>query len=266
MRSLVVKFGTECLLDRVGQLSQSFFRNAASQIAQVIKDGTYVTIVSSGAIQTGRLIVSSMSIDEEMFSGQALAGIGSAKLVLEWQQAFERHGITVAQFPVTYANFECVQERDSILSNVFCYHRSKVVVPTFNVNDVATKIEVDAMEAGLSENDRLARVVADLIGADGVIFITSVGWVYDRDPKTDFTAKRYRELDIQNLASIQAEGKSSRGSGGMSNKLLESIKCCQPDRRVCIANIQDNTIVRFASGQSVGTLLGSENRFYAWPS
>jgi glutamate 5-kinase len=89
-------------------------------------------------------------------------------------------------------------------------------VPVINENDsVATE------EIRFGDNDRLAARVAQAAGAQGVVLLSDVDGLYDRDPK-DPEAQLVPEVTkVDGRIRIMVSGHSSSGmgSGGMASKL-----------------------------------------------
>lgn len=261
MKSLIIKFGTESLM-RERMLHQETFGEVARQVAQLVAYGTGVTIVSSGGIQAGREYAASLGIATDSLHKKDLAGLGSMRLMEMWSKAFAEYSIGVAQVWITHANLHDEAEKRSITSSIANYHRAGIVA-IVNENDVVSAREIKLMEQRISENDQLARMLADITKAKRVLFITSVGGVYETDPTGTGSSRMYQELNINALPVqvINGTGKSKNGNGGMGKKVLEAVRCCQNDCKVAIADISNDAIIRFAAGESVGTSLGLENKF-----
>jgi glutamate 5-kinase len=254
MKRFVIKVGTDVLVSRTtGRLDGTNASIIASQIYTIVRGGNEVALVSSGAIKAGKDSMTAMGKCPNL-SKKEWAGIGARHLLNIWGDAFAIHGIEVAQIWVTFANWSLKKEYLSIMSAASSY-MSNCLVPIFNENDVVSDDEIVLMDQGISENDRLARMVADMIDANAVLFLTSVGGVYDTDPAVHASAKR---LDVirSDMSEVipRSIAKSFNGSGGIDTKILEAFECSKRGRRVAIAGImEENVIERFAAGQRVGT-------------
>lgn len=265
-KRLVIKFGTEVLLARDGQikdcLDQCIFTDIARQVVAMQDIGVAITIVSSGAIQAGRENTRKLPNNAMNLNKKELAGIGSRHLLNMWGTGFEIFGKEVAQVWVTYANWTDEGERRSILSSIINYHKHRII-PIVNENDVVSDNEIKLMEKGISENDRLARMVAELINADAILFLTKSGGAYEEDPIINPRARLYAEIDIETAAKIASISRtaSPNGSGGMGAKLHEAALCAQAGMQVAIAGIQPDVICKFAMGEPVGTIIGTSVRF-----
>lgn len=260
-KKIIIKFGTESLVSKK-RLNQSAFDDIARQVSQLIKEGWQVNIVTSGSVQAGREVVGSLSINESRLHKKDLAGIGTVKLTSMWSKAFARYNIAIAQIWVTHANLQHFCERESISQSLENFQQNGIV-SIINANDVISSREIELMDRGISENDQLTRLIAEITNPDAILFITSVGGVYESDPRKNKNARMFKELNINNYSFLcQQEGKSEQGSGGMNQKIIEAAKCCKEDRQVVIADWQDNSICRFAKRELVGTRLGCKNTFW----
>ena len=263
IRRLVVKFGTTNLCDKSsGLLSDDIIRGFVRQIVEARDSGIEVLVVSSGAIKAGREALKNVAgIKKRHFGKKELAGIGSRHLLDMWGRAFSYFYSEVAQVWVTYGNWESVGERKSIKSSILNCAKKKII-PVINENDVVSSEEIELMDSRISENDRLARMVAFLTNADAVLFLTEEGGIYNGDPKINSDAKMYEEISV--FARPEeigiSNGVSEGGTGGMAAKLKEASLCAKKGMRVAIAGNEREVIIRFVKGESVGTKIGAENR------
>ncbi len=263
VRRLIVKVGTANLCDKSGKLKKEIFTNFARQVVKLMKSGVEVVIVSSGSIKTGRERMDELNLDTTQLHKKDLAGIGARHLLNRWGEAFEPYGKEVGQVWVTFGNWTDKGERKSIKSSVFGYLNSGVVIPVVNESDVISDREIKTYEKGLSENDRLARMVAFLVDADAVLFLTDIGGIYTEDPRKNLRARLYKEINIHaspRLVGI-SNGTSKNGTGGMAAKWKEASQCAKRGMLVAIAGNEKDVILRFVKGKSVGTKVGITNRF-----
>lgn len=267
---LVLKFGTEALLGKEGKskrrLDQKIFNGVADQVAALRRDhGTDVVIVSSGAIKAGkeRMERLGINVNHLKLDKREIAGIGARHLLNRWGHAFGFFKMPVAQVWVTFANWESQPERRSVWSSILSYTHNGII-PIVNENDVVSDREIELMEKGISENDQLASMVALLIDADAVLFLTDVGGVYEKDPGIHPHARMYREIDKKTIIDRifnSSLGASSNGAGGIKAKLSSALDCFNAGMRVAIAGVGENVIIEFVAGKPVGTMLGKISRF-----
>jgi len=266
---VVLKFGTETLVGKFGKakrkLDQKIFDNVARQVAFLRREQRAdVVIVSSGAIKAGKEMMARSGINPNnttLDKGQ-IAAVGMPYLLTRWRLAFWSSKMLTAPFWVTYSNWLFEPERRSICSGILCCSHQGII-PIVNENDVVSANEIELMEKGISENDQLALMVASLIDADAVLFLTDVGGVYEADPKVKPSARMYEEIDPETARKVYhlLSYSSLNGTGGIRAKIRSALQCFASGRRVAIAGLDDNVIVDFARGKPVGTMIGQSAKF-----
>ena len=90
------------------------------------------------------------------------------------------------------------------------------VLPVVNENDT---VATDEIRVG--DNDRLAALVAHIVGADGLVLLSDVDGLYDGDPRRP-GSRLVAEVDAPaDLAAvtIARPGAASLGTGGMATKI-----------------------------------------------
>jgi len=261
MKKMLTKIGTEQLCDQSGNLSQQNFNEIARQISALLDLDFQVCIVTSGAVKAGKEAMAGRTVGVNGLEDKDFAAIGMPIIMRLWSEAFQHFGIITAQVLVTHGDLSRRSGCNSVLSSSTNLANSRVVT-IINENDVVSATEIFLWTKRISENDQLARKLCELIKPDIVAFVTSVGGVFDKNPKKHLDAKMYQELDVRHLPAevLVAEGKSVCGKGGMKNKVVQAAMCCNDMRRVGIISIERDAIYCFAMGESVGTLLGSENK------
>ncbi len=218
-RRLVVKVGSALLIDaETGAVDRVWLAALTSDLARLKMAGASALIVSSGAVALGRRRLGlSARRKLTLAEKQASAAAGQSQLMRAWEEAFEPHGLSVAQVLLTRGDTE---ERRRWLNA-----RSTVetllqlgVVPVVNENDtVATE------EIRYGDNDRLAARVAQMIGADALVLLSDVDGLYTADPRRDPTARHLDRVPVI-TAEIEAMAGGSNaaagvGTGGMASKL-----------------------------------------------
>ena len=257
IKKLVVKVGTGNLLNKKGYISQTKVKDLCRQIAQLAKKGIQVVIVSSGAIKAGKDRMASLGKNPNL-AKKEWAGIGARHLLNLWGKGFSLYKNEVAQVWLTYANWKHKNEYQSIKASILSYMQSGIIIPIVNENDVVSDREIKSMDKGISENDRLARMVAKMIKADAVLFLTDIGGIFDKDPK-DMSARKYKTVSKGVLKMIpKTDSKSAHGTGGVDTKLREAFKCFKKGMKVAIAGMEKDVLLKFSSGQCVGTLIGEK--------
>lgn len=251
MEILVVKFGTEVLMSE-SELDQHLFDQAARQIMQLQQEGVHTIIVSSGAIQAGRERIMELGKDLSLPS-KSLAGIGSRPLLNKWSKAFAPL-TEVSQLWLTYRNWQDKGERVGIEREIL-FLLENLFVPVVNENDVVSDEELRKYEQGIGENDQLARMIAELVGAEAILFLTSIGGVYREDPSANTHTEMLGVLDSSMLEQLNLLGTSGKGTGGMKAKIEEALRCAKQGMRTAIAGLTEDSILRFGKGDCIGTAI-----------
>jgi len=253
---LVVKFGTANFCNTAGKIDQNIFNDFTRQIVELIEKGAEVIIVSSGGIKSGLERMEDLGLTTTYLDKKELAGIGARHLMNRWGNAFEVYQKEVSQIWITYSNWNDKGERESIKSSILNSLKAKVT-PVINELDVVSDWEIKWMEQGISENDRLAKMIALLIEAEAILFLTNEGGVCLEDPKINSRTELYKEISVSTLEKSGLAGISDNisefGRGGMRAKFKEASECAQKGMMVAIAGREKDVIIRFARGESVGT-------------
>lgn len=257
-KRIVVKFGTQNLTSK-GWLDQSIFNDAARQIVDLLVAGIEVVVITSGAVQAGRERLKLLHIkpEEGDLEKKDIAGIGMRHLLSKWGVAFHRYGYEIAQVLVTHANWKNKGERKSIRKAILNYAKCGFM-PVINENDAVSDREIKSWENKISENDQLARMVAELIGANAILFLTDVGGIFDKNPQ-DLSARMYSVININALPPELlkiSKTTSANGTGGMEAKLKWASDCVRDGMYTVIAGLkEEDSIFKFACREPVGTLL-----------
>ncbi|WP_216216166.1 glutamate 5-kinase [Amycolatopsis aidingensis] len=213
-KRLVVKVGSSALTSAGDGLDVARLDALVDAIAARVAAGSQLVLVSSGAIGAGLAPLALGTRPRDLATQQAAASVGQLALAHAYAESFGRYSLTVGQVLLTsddvvrrahYRNAERTFSRLLALG----------AVPVVNENDtVATE------EIRFGDNDRLAALVAHLIGADGLVLLSDVDALYDGDPRDGATRKVTEvtgESDIEGLTVGMSS--SGLGTGGMVSKL-----------------------------------------------
>ncbi|TCP48595.1 glutamate 5-kinase [Tamaricihabitans halophyticus] len=213
-RRLVVKVGSSALTTAHDGLDADRLDTLVDGIAGRVSRDSQVVLVSSGAIGAGIAPLGLRARPRDLVTQQAAASVGQLSLAHAYSESFRRHGLRVGQVLLTaddvvrrahYRNAQRTLSRLLMLG----------VVPVINENDtVATE------EIRFGDNDRLAALVAHLVGADALILLSDVDALYDGDPRQGAT-RRISEVTAESELAGLRVGKSSSGlgTGGMLSKV-----------------------------------------------
>ncbi|MBB3695351.1 glutamate 5-kinase [Sphingomonas sp. BK580] len=213
---LIVKIGSALLVDDAGGVRRGWLETIAGAIAERVAAGQQVAVVSSGAIALGaRRLGLAKGGRASLEDAQAAAATGQIALAGVWAEVLGARGLTAAQMLVTLGDLE---ERRRYLNAAATLNRllQLGVVPVINENDsVATE------EIRFGDNDRLAARVAQAAAAQGVVLLSDVDGLYDRNPALPGARHigRVERIDAAIEAMADRGSASGMGSGGMVSKI-----------------------------------------------
>ena len=249
VRRIVVKVGTNLLRGEEQGLNLQLIDHLAFQFARVREEERELILVSSGAVGAGAFALGLDHPPTDLSQRQALAAVGQSRLMQQYELAFKRHGLSVAQVLLTRNTFD---SRELYLNtrNTLETLLQWEVVPIVNENDT---VAIEELKFG--DNDQLSALIAGKIGAGLLVLLTDVDGLYDRPPGQP-GARRipavYKDSDTD---LVVGEGTGSRfGLGGMPSKLRAV--CLAGDAgiltNICGGRTQ-NIILRVLAGDPVGT-------------
>ena len=213
---LIVKIGSALLVDPDGAVRRDWLTGIAADIAARTRAGQQVAVVSSGAIALGaRRLGLAKGGRGSLEDAQAAAATGQIALSQVWAEVLGAEGLTAAQMLVTLDDLE---HRRRYLNAAATLDRllSLGVVPVINENDsVATE------EIRFGDNDRLAARVAQAASAGGVILLSDIDGLYDRNPAQPGAVHiaRVERIDAAIEAMADTGSASGMGSGCMVSKI-----------------------------------------------
>ncbi len=215
-RRLVVKIGSALLVDDDGKIRRQWLDALTDDVAALMKRGTEVLLVSSGAIAVGRrhlgLTHKALRLEEK----QAAAATGQIRLAHAYQESLARHDITVAQILLTLEDTEERRRHLNARSTLNTLLRLGTL-PVINENDTVATTEIR-----VGDNDRLAARVAAMLGCDSLVLLSDIDGLYSADPRQNPEAEFIPEVaeitaEIEAMAGVAPTGYSS---GGMVTKLV----------------------------------------------
>lgn len=249
---LIVKIGSALLVDPDGAVRRDWLTGIAADIAERTRAGQQVAVVSSGAIALGaRRLGLAKGGRASLEDAQAAAATGQIALSQVWADVLGAEGLTAAQMLVTLDDLE---HRRRYLNAAATLDRllSLGVVPVINENDsVATE------EIRFGDNDRLAARVAQAAGAGGVILLSDIDGLYDRNPAHPDAnhIARVERIDAGIEAMADTGSASGMGSGGMVSKIAAARIANAAGAHLAIAS---GRIERPLSAEARHTLFAAE--------
>ena len=233
-----------------GGVDRAFVEDLVGQVGELLKAGSQVVIVTSGAVVAG---VERLGLPErptDMPSLQAAASVGQVALVEAYAERLAAIGRVAGQVLLTRHD---TGHRESFLHARDTFERllSLGAVPVVNENDT---VAVDEIRFG--DNDTLAALVATMVNADLVVMLSDIDGLYDADPRLSNEATLLAQVDELTADLVAAAGGagSSIGSGGMATK-IEAAKVLMKagiPMVICDGRRKD-VVVDAAAGRAVGT-------------
>jgi glutamate 5-kinase len=218
-KRVVVKIGSNVLTENDG-LNVKVIRSITGQICRLIDAGREVILVSSGAMASGVKKVGLTKRPDELPKRQAVAAVGQAGLIREYEKAFGRHHKKVAQILLTS---EDLSNRKRYLNarNTMVTLLSWQVVPIINENDT---VSVEEIQFG--DNDNLAAMITLLMDADILINLTDIEGLFDKDPRIHQDAELIPIVTAinKNTEQYASEIAGALGTGGMMSKIRAARK------------------------------------------
>lgn len=249
-RRVVVKVGSAVLTDEKG-LDRTIVAQLARQLTFLQATGREVILVTSGAVATGRRRLGKQKAEHEALKiKQALAATGQGLLMQAYEQAFAAHDQAVAQILLTHADLSHRRRYLNVRNTIVTLFEFGII-PIINEND-----SVSAEEMRFSDNDTLAALITNMIGADMLIILTDVDSLYTGNPLEDPDARPvYTVARIdRSIEAMAGHATSAVGTGGMGAKIraAQMVAACGgssfigPGRRADI-------LQALFSGEPVGT-------------
>ena len=252
-KRIVIKIGSSSLTGAAGsQLDAAAVEKIVSVIADLKARGAEVALVSSGAIAAGLAPLKLTTRPKDLATQQAAASVGQGLLIARYNQAFSEHSILASQVLLTTEDIvrrSHYQNAHQTLAKLL----SLGVVPIINENDT-----VGTQEIRFGDNDRLAALVALLIGADLLVLISDIDALYDAPP-SQAGAKAIHEVismaDIESIA-LGGAGSAGVGSGGMVTKVEAARISTSAGIPMLLTSLAQSS--EAIAGEKVGTLFHSQ--------
>ncbi len=197
-------------------VTEDTVQRLCGEIVSAAPAGHTVVVVTSGAIAAGW---AALDRGEQRPSDpavlQAVSAVGQHRLMRMWQDGLDPHGVLAGQ--VLLAPLDFVHRTQYLHARGTLRHLVELgVVPVVNENDAVADEEIR-----FGDNDRLAALVAHLVGAQLLVLLTDAPGLLTADPRHDAEASLIEEVvEIDHQLERMAGGPGSAvGSGGMASKL-----------------------------------------------
>jgi glutamate 5-kinase len=251
IKTLVVKVGSNLLANTEGGLNTRFIYLLVGQLAELHARGMRVVLVSSGAVAAGTVEMKLPARPTALAEIQAAAAVGQCALMQLYREAFVFHDITVGQILLTR---DGLHDRKRFLHarNTMLTLLDHDVLPVVNENDT---IAVEELKLKLGDNDALAVSVAQLVDADGLVILTDVPGLYDRNPEEEDAELISHVSEFTPELFDGASGSvSGVGSGGMTTKLNAARAAHLAGIPLVVADgHQPGVLTDITAGKEIGT-------------
>ncbi len=255
-KRIVVKVGTNVMINKDNRIVRPILKKLVDQIARLYEEDIITVLISSGSVIAGMEVLDDNDIEDITIRRQVYSAVGQPRMMRHYYSIFHDYGMRCAQVLATKRDFDEGKHRDNMIN---CYEGllSQGIVPIANEDDA-----VSLSMSMFTDNDELASLVAELIGADMLILLTDIDGVYDGNPADDesrliksVTTDQPVEQFIQTSNKKEGEGR-----GGMMSKINVAKQTALKNIPTFIANGKhDNCIIDIVNGKDVGTRIFQNN-------
>jgi glutamate 5-kinase len=245
-KTITLKIGSNVLTKSDGMLNESHIAHLVDQIAYLRQKGVRILLVSSGAVASGRQLISCNKRTDPVSCRQLWASVGQVKLLHLYSELFQKHHIHCSQVLVTKEDFRDRQHFLNIrncLETLLDYN----ILPIINENDV-----VSVTELMFTDNDELASLITSMMNTDAMVIMSNVDGIYNGNPE-DPASKVIPVIDqdFSTVSKYISEGKSNFGRGGMITKFGMAKKVAQSGTPVHLVNgTRENILVDILNNKS----------------
>ena len=250
IKKIVIKVSTQMITDGVAEIYYDRIKEFVKEVAELIKEGYSIVIVSSGAIGCGLAKLGLKKRPKEYKKLQALASVGQIHLMSIYQEEFNKHGLNIGQILLT-ADDTKDSTRKSNVRNTLEVLIEKKIVPIINEND---SVAIEEIRYG--DNDTLSALVAILLFVDLLIIFTDVEGLFDKNPKIHSNCKLIKQVNTidSNLEHIAEDIDGGITFGGMKCKIQAIKKITTVGIPAIITSYNNNNLLKkLLNGEEIGT-------------
>lgn len=244
---IVIKVGSALIAPNGKEVSHQYVQPIAKFISELKSLGKEVVLVSSGSVAAGRGLIDSHQQGTTIAEKQAMAAVGQAKMMTNWQSCFE---FPCAQLLITQEDLKD-RRRYVNIKNTVRELLANDALPIINENDT---VATDELKVG--DNDNLAALVALVCEADALFICSDIDGLFDSDPNKNPSAKLISDIaEITPAVYKLAGGTTNKiATGGMLTKLQAAEKATGNGIDTYIINGKKSDVFRnILSGNPVGT-------------
>jgi len=249
-KKIVIKVSTNMITDGIDTIYLDKVHVFVKEIAELIKEGKNIIIVSSGAIGCGLAKLNMKMRPKEYKQLQALASVGQIHLMSIYQEEFNKHGLNIGQILLSADDTKDSARRANV-RNTLDVLLEKRIVPIINEND-----SVAIEELSYGDNDTLSALVAILLFIDLLIILTDVEGLYDKNPKIHSDCKLITQVEKidDSLEKLAEDIDGEITFGGMKSKIRAIRKLTNIGIPTIITSFnKKNILKRLLNGEEFGT-------------
>jgi glutamate 5-kinase len=261
LKRIVVKVGTNVMTNRDNRIVGPVLNNLVRQIAYLYERGIITVLVSSGSSIAGKELIGQCHVKDPSVRRQIFSSVGQPRLMRGYYEMFDEYGMRCAQVLATKRDFAPGPYRKNMIN---CYEGllNEGIIPIANEDDA-----VSLTVSMFSDNDELAGLVAELIGAEKLILLTDIDGLYTGHPEeedSDLISTVTPDQDVERFVKA-SDKKEGEGRGGMASKLKIAKATARKDITTFIANGKvENAIIDIVEGRRIGTkFIKQETKEYA---
>ena len=257
-KTIVIKVGTRVLTSADGTLNHERIAILGGELHKIMASGRKVALVSSGAVGAGMSRLELKQRPTDLAKLQAVAAIGQSALIEAYDQTLRHLGCHVAQVLLTADGLD---QRASYLNvrNTILSLLEFGAIPVINENDT---VSVDELLTTFGDNDRLAALVTNLIGAPLLIILSDVDGLYDGDPDNGKSQLLSTVTRVdESICALARDRVSGVSQGGMTSKLEAAQLVTRAGENVIIASGHKVGVLdRILAGELEGTLFLAQGK------
>ncbi|MDN3494439.1 glutamate 5-kinase [Planococcus sp. APC 4015] len=242
-RRVVVKVGSSSISGDAAHRIDTIVEAIASAHGR----GTEVVLVSSGAIATAIPFLDLGGRPNDLATQQAAAAVGQNVLMWRYQTSLDRFRILAGQVLLTAGDLENPTPRSNARRAMERLLGLRIL-PIVNENDT-----VATQEIRFGDNDRLAALVAQLIGADALVLLSDIECLYTRPPGEPGAQPIRRVVYGDDLHGFEfgTVVVNSVGTGGAATKVSAARLATASGIGVLVTSA--DLVDRALSGDDIGT-------------
>ena len=247
---VVAKIGSSSLTSNGLRVNDEAIERIVRQVSDSWRAGHPTVLVTSAAVAAGLGELGLTTRPSDVPSLQVAAAVGQGRLMERYSRAFSDEGMVAGQILLTKS---VLADREQYLHARQALQRMLAlgVVPIANENDT-----VAVEELRLGDNDRMAALVAHLVGAQLLVLLTDTAGLLSADPRVSEDATLLSEISHQDRLLDELAGARSGplGSGGVGSKIAAARMAAWSGVPTVIGPSRlPDALARAVAGDEVGT-------------